>query len=121
MLRQIISVLFIFSGSFNWAQKTSQDYEQELKAQSNSIQSLRDEIEATKKRIQSENRKEKSSARRVNNLSEEISLLQRLLKEIDNESKLLIADVARIGGKIAKSEIELDSLRIRYTSRLTKI
>ena len=121
MLRQIISVLFIFSVSINWAQKTSQDYEQELKAQSNSIQSLRDEIEATKKRIQSENRKEKSSARRVNNLSEEISLLQRLLKEIDKEEKLLIVDVARIGGKIAKSEIELDSLRIRYTSRLTKI
>ncbi|HIA85320.1 MAG TPA: hypothetical protein EYO04_04865 [Candidatus Marinimicrobia bacterium] len=78
MLRQIINVLLIFSVSINWAQKTSQDYEQELKAQSNSIQSLRDEIEATKKRIQSENRKEKSSARRVNNLSEEISLLQRL-------------------------------------------
>jgi len=89
MLRQIISVLFIFSVSINWAQKTSQDYEQELKAQSNSIQSLRDEIEATKKRIQSENRKEKSSARRVNNLSEEISLLQRLLKEIDKEEKLI--------------------------------
>ena len=81
MLRQIINVLFIFSVSINWAQKTSQDYEQELKAQSNSIQSLRDEIESTKKRIQSENRKEKSSARRVNNLSEEISLLQRLLKD----------------------------------------
>ena len=110
MLRQIINVLFIFSVSINWAQKTSQDYEQELKAQSNSIQSLRDEIESTKKRIQSENRKEKSSARRVNNLSEEISLLQRLLKEIDKEEKLLVADVARIGGKIRQSEINLDSL-----------
>ena len=59
--------------------------------------------------------------RRVNNLSEEISLLQRLLNEIDKEEKLLIADVIRIGGKIANSEIELDSLRIRYTRRLTKI
>jgi septal ring factor EnvC (AmiA/AmiB activator) len=121
MLRQIINVLFIFSVSINWAQKTSQDYEQELKAQSNSIQSLRDEIESTKKRIQSENRKEKSSARRVNNLSEEISLLQRLLKEIDKEEKLLVADVARIGGKIRQSEIDLDSLRIRYASRLTRM
>ena len=87
MLRQIISVLFIFSVSINWAQKTSQDYEQELKAQSNSIQSLRDEIEATKKRIQSEGRKEKSSVRKVSNLSEEISLLQRLVKEIDKPIK----------------------------------
>ena len=121
MLRQIINVLLIFSVSINWAQKTSQDYEQELKAQSNSIQSLRDEIEATKKRIQSENRKEKSSARRVNNLSEEISLLQRLLKEIDKEEKLLVADVARIGKRITKSEIELDSLRIRYASRLARM
>jgi septal ring factor EnvC (AmiA/AmiB activator) len=97
------------------------DYNQELKAQSNAIQSLRNEIEATKKRIQSESRKEKSSVRRVSNLSEEVSLLQRLLKEIQKEEKLLIADISRTGKQIAQSEVELDTIRVRYARRLVKM
>ena len=74
------------------AQQSQVDFEKELKQQNSAIQSLRNEIEATKKRIQSENQKEKSSSKQVINLSEEISLLQRLVKEIDKEEKLLVAD-----------------------------
>ncbi len=121
MFRHIIPVLFIFSVSVSWAQKTSRDYEKELKAQNSAIQSLRNEIEATKKRIQSEGRKEKSSVRRVSNLSEEISLLKRLLKEIDKEEKLLVADISRTEKRITQSEVELDSLRVRYARRLAKM
>ncbi len=104
-----------------WGQKTSRDYEKELNAQSSAIQSLRNEIEATKNRIQSEGRKEKSSARRVSNLSEEISLLQRLVKEIKKEDKLLVADISRTERRIKMSEIELDTLRVRYARRLAKM
>jgi len=121
MFRQIITVLFIFSVSLSWAQKKPQDFDQELKAQNSAIQSLRNEIEATKKRIQSEGRKEKSSARRVNNLSEEISLLQRLLKELEKEEKLLLADISRTEKSISQSEVELDSLRVRYSRRLARM
>ena len=99
----------------------SRYFENELKAQNSAIQSLRNEIEATKKRIQSEGRKEKTSARRVSNLSEEISLLQRLLNEIDKEERLLVADVSRTEKRIEQSEIELDTLRVRYGRRLTKM
>ena len=103
------------------AQQSQVDFEKELKQQNSAIQSLRNEIEATKKRIQSENQKEKSSSKRVSNLSEEISLLQRLVKEIDKEEKLLAADIARTESQIVKSEVELDSLRVRYGRRLTKM
>ena len=103
------------------AQQSQVDFEKELKQQNSAIQSLRNEIEATKKRIQSENQKEKSSSKRVINLSEEISLLQRLVKEIDKEEKLLVADIARTESQIVKSEVELDSLRVRYGRRLTKM
>lgn len=103
------------------AQQSQVDFEKELKQQNSAIQSLRNEIEATKKRIQSENQKEKSSSKRVSNLSEEISLLQRLVKEIDKEEKLLVADIARTESQIVKSEVELDSLRVRYGRRLTKM
>ena len=81
-----LSILLLVG--FLWSQRSQQDFEKELKAQSTAIQELRNEIEATKKRIQSEDRKEKSSARKVSNLSEEISLLQRLVKEIKKEEKL---------------------------------
>ena len=103
------------------AQQSQVDFEKELKQQNSAIQSLRNEIEDTKKRIQSENQKEKSSSKRVINLSEEISLLQRLVKEIDKEEKLLVADIARTESQIIKSEVELDTLRVRYGRRLTKM
>jgi len=121
MFRQFIIILAIVLVPLCWAQKDSMDYNQELKAQSNAIQSLRNEIEATKKRIQSESRNEKSSIRRVSNLSEEISLLQRLLKEIKKEEKLLVADISRTGNQIAQSEVELDTIRVRYARRLVKM
>ena len=121
MFRRFIIILTIGLVPLCWAQKDSRDYNQELKAQSNAIQSLRNEIESTKKRIQSESRKEKSSIRRVSNLTEEISLLQRLLKEIKKEEKLLVADISRTGNQIVQSEVELDTIRVRYARRLVKM
>ena len=87
MFRHFLTILIILSLTICWGQRTSHDFEKELKTQNSAIQSLRNEIEATKNRIQKEGRKEKTSARRVNNLSEEISLLQRLVREIAQESK----------------------------------
>lgn len=121
MFRQFIIILLTIFSGLVWGQRAQKDFEKELKEQNSAIQSLRNEIEATKKRIQSEGKKEKSSARRVSNLSEEISLLQRLLKEIDKEEKLLAADISRTEKQIKKSETELDTLRVRYSRRLTKM
>ena len=104
--------------SYPFAQRSPRDFERELKAQNSAIQSLKDEIEATKKRIQSENKKEKSSVRKVSNLSEEIALLQKLLKELAREEKLLVADITRLERKINESENNLESLRKLYAKRL---
>ena len=104
--------------SYPFAQRSPRDFERELKAQNSAIQSLKDEIEATKKRIQSENKKEKSSVRKVSNLSEEIALLQKLLKELAKEEKLLVADISRLESKINESENSLEGLRKLYAKRL---
>ena len=117
MYYKIIIILSILL-SYPFAQRSPRDFERELKAQNSAIQSLKDEIEATKKRIQSENKKEKSSARKVSNLSEEIALLQKLLKELAKEEKLLVADVSRLERKINESENSLESLRKLYAKRL---
>jgi septal ring factor EnvC (AmiA/AmiB activator) len=121
MFRQFIPLSIILSLTFCWGQKSSRDYEKELKVQNSAIQSLWNEIESTKNRIQSEGRKEKTSARRVNNLSEEISLLRRLVKEIKKEENLLLADISRTEKQIIKSEVDVDTLRVRYARRLAKI
>ena len=121
MFNYFKSILILLLVGFIWGQRSQQDFEKELKAQSSAIEALRNEIEATKKRIQSEERKEKSTVRKVSNLSEEISLLQRLVKEIDKEERLLIADITRTENQILKSEVELDSLKARYARRLNKI
>ena len=120
MYRQIIVFLLTFQGLI-LSQRAQPDFQKELESQNSAIQSLKDEINATKKRIQSEGRKEKSSVRRVSNLSEEISLLQQLLKEIKKEEKLLVADISRSERKIGESEEELDTLRTRYARRLSTI
>ena len=78
-------------------------------------------LKLQKKEFNLKNRKEKSSVRKVSNLSEEISLLQRLVKEIDKEERLLVADISRTENQILKSEIELDTLRTRYARRINKI
>ena len=121
MFNYFKSISIILLVGFIWGQRSQQDFEKELKAQSSAIEALRNEIEATKKRIQSEDRKEKSTVRKVSNLSEEISLLQRLVKEIDKEERLLVADITRTENQILKSEVELDTLRARYARRLNKI
>ena len=111
----IISITFF---SLAFSQRTQRDFERELKAQNSAIQSLKDEIETTKKRINSENKKEKSSVRKVSNLSEEISLLQKLVKELVKEEKLLMSDISRMQRKINESENNLEELRKLYAKRL---
>ena len=114
-----IIIILPFLLSYTFAQTSPRDFERELKAQNSAIQSLKDEIEVTKKRIQSENKKEKSSVRKVSNLSEEIALLQKLLKELAKEEKLLVADVSRLERKINDSEKNLENLRKLYAKRLS--
>ena len=119
MLKKIFILTLFFVLAFS--QRTQRDFERELKAQNSAIQSLKDEIESTKKRIASENRKEKSSVRKMSNLSEEISLLQKLLNELGKEEKLLVTDITRMERKIGESEDELEQLRILYAKRLSSM
>ena len=114
----VISIAFI---CLAFSQRSQRDFERELKAQNSAIQSLKDEIETTKKRIKSENKKEKSSVRKVSNLSEEIGLLQKLLKELAKEEKLLQADISRMERKINESENSLEELRKLYAKRLSSM
>ena len=54
MFSHFKSISVILLVGFIWGQRSQQDFQKELKAQSSAIETLRNEIEATKKRIQSE-------------------------------------------------------------------
>ena len=58
-------ICFIIFVQFLFGQETQKEFEKELKIQNSAIESLKEEIERTKKRIQSESKKEKSSVRKV--------------------------------------------------------
>ena len=53
-------ICFIIFVQFVYGQETQKEFEKELKIQNSAIESLKEEIERTKKRIQSESKKEKS-------------------------------------------------------------
>ena len=108
-------ILTINKGSA-FSQRSQRDFEKGAKSTNSAIQSLKDEIETTKKRIALENKKEKSSLKDEQS-SEEISLLQKLLKELGREEKLLVADISRMERKIGESEDELEQLRILYAKK----
>lgn len=109
------------AGGFLSGQKNTSDFDLELESQNSAIKKLREEIKKTRNRINSEIKKEKSAARRITNLAEEISLVERLVIEIKKEESLLIHDISRSERQIAVGENELDSLRIRYGRRAVKI
>jgi len=121
MFRRLLIISSLLTCSFLAGQKITQDFDRELDSQNSAIKKLKQEIEKTRKRINSETKKEKSAARRITNLAEEISLVERLIGEIEKEERLLIKDIERTEIQIAAGEDELDSLRIRYGRRALKI
>ena len=78
MFRRITFILFLI-GQVIWAQTEDRDFEKELNYQSKAVQNLKNEIESTRKKLRSEENREKSAARTITNLEKEISLVERLI------------------------------------------
>ena len=128
---QIFTVFIFFVSFGGYCQSSAQDFDEELDSQKNKIESIKKEIERTKKRIIKEEKKEKTVARKVTILGEEIFLINRLLTEIEKEiqsirraitryereEKNIRAKITKTEEKIAKNEEELSFVRNRYANR----
>ena len=101
-----------------FGQSHDRDYQKELQFQSKAVESLKREIAATRKRIQNEANREKSAARRISDLGEEISLLDRLIGEIKKEAQRTRAEISKLEGRLFANKQELDNLRERYEKRV---
>ena len=118
MFHKIIIILIALMHVGLFGQSHDRDYQKELQFQSKAVESLKREIAATRERIQNEANREKSAARRISDLSEEISLLDRLIGEIKKEAQRPRAEISKLEGRLLANKQELDNLRERYEKRV---
>ena len=120
MFRRITFILFLI-GQVIWAQTEDRDFEKELNYQSKAVQNLKNEIESTRKKLRSEENREKSAARTITNLEKEISLVERLIFQLKKEEIAAREEIAKLENEIEVHENELKELRIRYANRAINI
>lgn len=101
----------------NWAQTDDRDFEKELNYQSKAVQDLKNEIETNRKKLHSEENREKSAARTIANLEEEISLVERLIAQLKKEEASAKQEISMLENEIEENENELKELRLRYANR----
>ncbi len=115
----ILLILTVFIGCFIQAQP--RDFDEELQFQNKAVESLKNEIESTRKRIEREANREKSTARKISDLNEEISLLDRLIGELVKEERNVRNEITRFEERLAQNNRELDALRERYEKRVVAV
>ncbi|MEA1881985.1 MAG: peptidoglycan DD-metalloendopeptidase family protein [Candidatus Marinimicrobia bacterium] len=112
-----ITLILILLAQFSWAQTEDRDFEKELNYQSKAVKDLKNEIETNRKKLRSEENREKSAARNIANLEEEISLVERLIAQLKKEEASAKHEIANLENEIAVNENELKELRLRYANR----
>ena len=113
--------LILFSLVLVHGQTADRDYDKELNYQSKAVQDLKNDIEATRKKLHSEKNREQSTVRTLSNLEEEISLVEKLIKQLKKEESAARADVKKLEKEISQQETELSDLRIRYANRAISV
>ena len=90
-------------------QSSVQDYEEEIEYQSQTIESLKKELEATQRRIRAEIQKEESAVNRVSSLEQELSLQDRLISEIKKEETKIGREISRVEELIGANQEKMKS------------
>ena len=100
------------------AQTDQRDYNNELRYQNKAINALKNEIEQLRSKIKKTESRERSTARRISSLDEEIALTSRLVQSLKREEKKTRSRITRFKEDLLKNENELEILRVRYEQRV---
>lgn len=100
------------------AQTDQRDYNNELRYQNKAINALKNEIEQLRSKIKKTESRERSTARRISSLDEEIALTSRLVQSLKREEKKTRNRITRLKEDLLKNENELEILRVRYEQRV---
>ena len=108
-----IILLFIFFSGLNG----QRDFDEELKYQNKSIESLKKEIDHLKLDLEEISKREKSETEKIFLLEKEIILIDQLILELIIEEKSTKNNIIKSRAKITDYEKELNLLRDRYSKR----
>ena len=101
-----------------FSQTAKRDFDEELHYQSDAINSLKKEIEELHSKIGKAEYQEKSAARRISNLDEEIALTSKLVQSLKSGEIKTKHRIAYLKEEIQTNENELEILRLRYEERI---
>lgn len=114
MPKFLLSLIFICSTSFMWAQDTQQEKLEQRKAQ------IQQEIRDNEKMLQSVKKKEKSAVNVYIVQSNKIKLKEKLINTTEKQTKLLSNDMYINQTKINKLKKELEILKADYAKMILK-
>ena len=116
MYRNVKNIVWIFSLiSIVLPQR---DFDEELKYQNESIESLKKEMEDLRKKIEKMSTREESTAKKIIILEKEISLTDRLISELAKEEEITRDLILETEKNLQYQGDELDELRERYRKRV---
>jgi septal ring factor EnvC (AmiA/AmiB activator) len=115
MSRNVKYIIWIFS--FISIVLPQRDFDEELKYQNKSIESLKKEMEELQKKIEKLSTREESTAKRIIVLEKEIALTDRLISELEKEKEITRDLILETEKNLQYQEDELDNLRERYRKR----
>ena len=116
MYRNVKNIVWIFSLiSIVLPQR---DFDEELKYQNESIESLKKEMEDLRKKIEKMSTREESTAKKIIVLEKEIALTDRLISELAKEEEITRDLILETKNNLQYQGDELDELRERYRKRV---
>ncbi len=116
MFRNVKNIIWIFL--FISIVLPQRDFDEELKYQNKSIESLKKEMEDLRKKIEKMSTHEKSASKKIISLEKEISLTDRLISELTMEEEMTRESILITEKKLNHQEDELNALRERYRNRV---
>ncbi len=116
----IIIVLTFFYCVGSYGQFEDRDYDEELRYQNDAINALKKELSQLRSKIKTAESRERSTVNRLSSIDKEISLTNKLIQSLNYEEDRARKTIFQLKKDILKNENELESLRIRYRSRVLK-
>ena len=116
----IIIILSFFYCVGSFGQSDDRDYDEELRYQNDAINALKKELKQLRLKIKTAESRERSTVNRLSSIDKEISLTNKLIQSLNYEEERARKTIFQLKKDILKNENELESLRIRYKSRVLK-
>ena len=116
----IIIMLSFFYCVGSFGQSDERDYDEELRYQNDAINALKKELKQLRLKIKTAESRERSTVNRLSSIDKEISLTNKLIQSLNYEEEKARKTIFQLKKDILKNENELESLRIRYKSRVLK-